>query len=196
MDKVLNIKIELEDVLVRMGANKYRTKINSELEEIISDSITCAQKIIQPKFALSIADKKIEGNKILLDNFLICSKDIFKLLKNSKKVYGIVATAGAAIDQKVDLLQNEKKTTVAYIYDSIGSVAVEQLMDNICNEIKKTAVTTIRFSPGYGDWAINNQKEFLKWLAADKIGVSLSETFQMSPRKTVSALVGIENHIK
>lgn len=196
MDKVLNIKIKLEDVLVRMGANKYRTKINSELEEIIFDSITVAQKIIQPKFALSVADKKLDGNKILLDNFIIYSKDIFKLLKNSKKVYGIVATVGGAIDQKVDLLQNEKKTTIAYIYDSIGSVAVEQLMDNICNEIKKTTVTTIRFSPGYGDWAINNQKEFLKWLAADKIGVSLSETFQMSPRKTVSALIGIENSIK
>ena len=196
MDKVLNIKIELEDVLVRMGANKYRTKINSELEEIISDSITVAQKIIQPKFALSIADKKIDGNKILLDNFVIYSKDIFKLLKNSNKVYGIVATAGVAIDQKVDLLQKEKKTTLAYIYDSIGSVAVEQIMNNICNKIKRNASTTIRFSPGYGDWGINNQKEFLKWLAADKIGVCLSETFQMSPRKTVSALLGIENTFK
>jgi len=193
MDKVLNIKIKLEDVLVRMGANKYRTKINSGLEEIISDSIAVVQKIIQPKFAISIADKQIDGKKILLDNFIICSKDIFKLLKNSKKVYGIVATAGIAIDQKVNLLQKEKETTLAYIYDSIGSVAVEQLIDNICNEIKKTSITTMRFSPGYGDWPINNQKEFLKWLAADKIGVSLSETFQMSPRKTVSALLGVEN---
>lgn len=191
MNNVLNIKIKFEDVLVRMGANKYRTKINSNIEEIILESIDIAQKIFKPKFATSIADKKIEGNKIILDNFVIYSKDIFNLLKNSKKVFGMVATVGSSIDEKVTALQNENNTLSAYIYDSIGSVAVEQLVNNICNEIKKTNKTTNRFSVGYGDWTIDNQKEFLKWLAADRIGITLSNSFQMSPKKTVSALLGI-----
>lgn len=191
MNNVLNIKIKFEDVLVRMGANKYRTRINSNIEEIILESIDIAQKILKPKFATSIADKKIEGNKIILDNFVINSKDIFNLLKNSEKVIGMVATVGSAIDEKVLSLQNENNTLSAYVYDSIGSVAVEQLVDNICNEIKKTNVTTNRFSVGYGDWTIDNQKGFLKWLAADKIGITLSSSFQMIPRKTVSAVLGI-----
>ena len=191
MNNVLNIKIKFEDVLVRMGANKYRTKINSNIEEIILEAIDIAQKILKPKYATSIAVKKIDGSKIVLDNFIIYSKDIFNLLKNSQKVLGIVATVGDAIDQKVLALHDEGKTLASYIYDSIGSVAVEELINNICNEIKKTNVTTFRFSPGYGDWHISNQKEFLKWLAADKIGVKLSGSFQMTPRKTVSAILGI-----
>ena len=196
MNNISNIKIKFEDVLVRMGANKYKTKINPNIKEIILEAIDISQKILKPKFATSIADKKVEDNKIILDNFVICSKDIFNLLKDSKKVFGMVATVGAAIDEKVSALQKENNTLMAYIYDSIGSVAVEQLVNNICDEIRKTNVTTNRFSVGYGDWTIDNQEGFLKWLAADKIGISLSSSFQMSPRKTVSALFGIKDTIK
>jgi cobalamin-dependent methionine synthase I len=51
----------------------------------------------------------------------------------------------------------------------------------------------MRFSPGYGDWAIQNQKDFLQWLGADKLGITLAPSLQMMPRKSVSALLGIIN---
>ncbi|GAB1401945.1 hypothetical protein MASR1M68_08560 [Elusimicrobiota bacterium] len=194
MSQIYNLKINYNDVLVRMGANKFKTHIDGKTENLITESIDNVQKILQPKYALSYINKKIEKDKIIIEDFVIESKDIIKLLEKSDIICGFVATIGHAIDIKIDLLQKQNKA-LAYIYDSIGSVAIEQLVNNINEEIKKSnsgSAITRRFSVGYGDWKIENQKPFLKWLGADKIGITLSDTFQMSPMKSVSAIMGLE----
>lgn len=195
MNNILNLEIKYEEVLVRMGANKYKTKIDEKTKTAVLDCIELAKKIIRPKYAVCFAAKQMEKGKLLLGDFEIKSVDILKLLKNSKTVCGIVATIGSPIDEKIiSLSEKEKNVALSYIYDSIGSVAVEELTDNICNDIKmKRGNSTLRFSPGYGDWGIESQKPFLKWLGAEKIGVTLSQSCQMLPMKSVSALFGLEN---
>lgn len=191
-NEIINLKINYEDVLVRMGANKYRTKIDTKIETTILETIDLAKKLLQPKYAVSIATKKIQNTEIFLDDFRINSKDIFKLLEHSEQVCGIIATIGFSIDSKISFFLEQKEIMPAFILDSIGSVAIEELIENICADIKeKYGPTTMRFSPGYGDWPIQNQKDFLHWLGAEKIGIVLSPTFQMVPRKSVSALFGI-----
>jgi hypothetical protein len=191
-NEIVNLKISYDDVLVRMGANKYRTKIDSKIETTILETIDLAKKLLQPKYAVSLATKKINGTEIFLDDFSINSKDIFKLLENSNLVCGLIATIGFSIDTKISFFLEQKEIMPAFILDSVGSVAIEELVENICNDIsEKYGTTTMRFSPGYGDWHIQNQKDFLKWLGAEKIGITLSPSFQMIPRKSVSALLGI-----
>jgi len=191
-ENILNLKINYSDVLVRMGANKYRTKIDTRIETSILEMISLSKKILQPKYALSFAEKNVKDNKIFLDDFCINSKDIFKLLENSNSVCGLIATIGFSIDTKISYLLERKDIMSAFILDSIGSVAIEELVENICNDIAtQYGTTTMRFSPGYGDWTISNQAGFLEWLGAGKLGIVLSPTFQMVPRKSVSALLGI-----
>lgn len=195
--EILNLKINYDSVIMRMGANKHKTKIEDNIKNSIIESIEFAKKLFKPKYAVSFADKRSAENKIFLDGFIIESTDILKLLEKSYSVCGIAATIGSSLDDKIDLLLEEKKLALSYIYDAIGSVAIEELVDNICNDVKlnkskENISYTRRFSPGYGDWPIENQKDFLKWLGADKIGISLSESCQMFPRKSVSAIFGME----
>jgi len=49
---------------------------------------------------------------------------------------------------------------------------------------------TPRFSPGYGDLSLDHQKGLLKYVEADKIGISLSETMVMLPEKSITAVIG------
>lgn len=192
-ENILNLKINYEDVLVRMGANKYKTKIDDSIKTSILEMIDLSKKLLQPNYAISLSKKNTKDDEIILENFTINSRDIFKLLENSNQVCGIIATIGLSIDTKISLFLEQKEILPAFILDSIGSVAIEELVNNICNDIKtKYGQTTMRFSPGYGDWPIQNQKDFLKWLGADKIGIILSPTFQMIPRKSVSAVMGIK----
>lgn len=191
-ENVLNLKINYNNVLVRMGANKYRTKIDTRIETSILEMISLSKRLLQPKYALSFATKNIKGTEIYLDDFCINSKDIFKLLENSNSVCGLIATVGFSIDTKISYFLERKDIMSAFILDSIGSVAIEELVENICNDINiKYGTTTMRFSPGYGDWAIQNQKNFLQWLGADSLGITLTPSLQMMPRKSVSALLGI-----
>lgn len=191
-DKILNLKIDYNKVLTRMGANKYRTKIDTRIETSILETISLSKKLLQPKYALSFAEKNIQNNQIFLDDFCINSTDIFKLLENSNLVCGLIATIGFSLDTKISYFLERKDIMSAFILDSVGSVAIEELVENICNDIAENyGTTTMRFSPGYGDWGIQNQKNFLQWLGAEKLGIVLSPAFQMIPRKSVSALLGI-----
>ena len=48
-----------------------------------------------------------------------------------------------------------------------------------------------RFSPGYGDFDIHHQEEILRMLDAHKkIGLSMTESYMLTPTKSVTALIG------
>jgi cobalamin-dependent methionine synthase I len=49
-----------------------------------------------------------------------------------------------------------------------------------------------RFSPGYGDFVLENQKIFFDLLEMREAGISLSKTFQLIPEKTVTAITGLK----
>jgi cobalamin-dependent methionine synthase I len=122
-----------------------------------------------------------------------------KLFQDCVKAYGIAVTIGPFLEQKRGVYISENEPARAVILDAIGSVAAEQLAEMAQTRIREEAekaglTTTRRFSPGYGDWPIESQKEFLKWLGAENIGINLNANFQMIPEKSVSAILGVKNH--
>ena len=51
-----------------------------------------------------------------------------------------------------------------------------------------------RFSPGYGDFDLGAQRDILNVLNADKIlGIKLGSNLLMTPKKTITAVQGVEN---
>ena len=48
-----------------------------------------------------------------------------------------------------------------------------------------------RFSPGYGDWDVHAQPDLLRLTQAETIGISLTESFMLRPRKSVTAVIGL-----
>ena len=79
--------------------------------------------------------------------------------------------------------------------DVIGSVAVEELAEKVSEMAEQRAkqslmTTTFRFSPGYGDFELENQKGIFKLLDPAKIGITLTEKLIMIPRKSISGIIG------
>jgi len=125
-------------------------------------------------------------------------EDIKNHLGNSKQVILLAATLGVEIDREIrrlELISINK----AYLLNEIACETIEAVCDYACAEMKKVlkktynGVHTTRFSPGYGDFPLSLQPEFLKLLSAEKnLGVTADkESFLLSPRKTVTAVVGI-----
>jgi 5-methyltetrahydrofolate--homocysteine methyltransferase len=83
----------------------------------------------------------------------------------------------------------------AVVLDSFASVAIEQLCnkaDKILAEKYKDSYLTFRFSPGYGDYPLELQREFLNILDAPrKIGLTVNDSFLLTPTKSVTAIIGI-----
>ncbi|HEY8803532.1 MAG TPA: vitamin B12 dependent-methionine synthase activation domain-containing protein, partial [Clostridium sp.] len=117
---------------------------------------------------------------------------------NSKKCVVMAATLGTSVDSRI-AYYSRFNITKGLIMDACATTAIEYLCDELQNEIMQNALKddlhiTTRYSPGYGDFSINNQAEILNILDAyKKIGLSVTENSIMLPRKSVTALIGLSD---
>ena len=194
---VSNIKISYDDVLQRLGYLKTSERPAQNLEIQIKECIETAQKLIAPKSVIAFDNITVSENLITFENgYKIKSLQAAKLFANCFKAYGTAVTIGAALEKKRNDLIAQKETFKAIILDAAGSVAAEEAVETVNAQIKEfeesnNNITTKRFSPGYGDWKLEAQEDFLKWTGAKQIGISLTASFQMQPEKSVSAIVGV-----
>ena len=138
--------------------------------------------------------RKIEASTVTLEGDVkLKSAKISKTFRKCDRITFFLATLGEQVDDVISSSLKEKKLSDAYIYDAIGSAAVEATVENFQNKMDSTVKennqrTTLRFSPGYCDWKINEQKKVFSVLENDLIDVDLSESYLMAPRKSVSGV--------
>ena len=84
--------------------------------------------------------------------------------------------------------------------DALGSALAEQAADMVEAELRQQAARegkylTGRFSPGYGDWDIAVQPLVAAALdTVRKAGLCVTSTNLMTPRKSVTAILGVSDH--
>ncbi|MDO5702516.1 MAG: vitamin B12 dependent-methionine synthase activation domain-containing protein, partial [Lachnospiraceae bacterium] len=89
------------------------------------------------------------------------------------------------------------RVTRALIADAAGSALIESWCDEVNDSIRHEAsalglFARPRFSPGYGDFPLEFQREIFNVLEVQKrIGITLSEQLLMLPAKSVTALIGL-----
>lgn len=117
-------------------------------------------------------------------------------LKGCEKVILLAVTLGEAIEARVTEHFAAGGYTRSLLLDAAATAAVEQVADGLEKAVKlSTAARGFamrwRFSPGYGDWPLTQQPELLRLSRAEEIGISLTEAFMLSPRKSITALIGL-----
>lgn len=122
-------------------------------------------------------------------------KQVAKLLKDCSRVYVMACTLGAHADRMIEL-KGFLSPTLGMLTDACASAWIESWCDRCQEEIAKALEPgeklTFRFSPGYGDLPLSDQKPVLAQLQADKrLGLFLTESFLMTPRKSVVAILGV-----
>lgn len=121
------------------------------------------------------------------------SKNLCENLKDCKKVLLLAATIGALFDRlitKYSLLSPAK----ALMFQAIGAERIEALCDAFSNDYisENDVLLKPRFSAGYGDLALDIQKDIFRILNCSKnIGLSLCDSLLMLPTKSVTAFIGI-----
>ena len=98
-------------------------------------------------------------------------------------------------------ISSDKDPLLGYIYDVLGSVVVEKATDKMENRLQESLRSenlnlSDRFSPGYCDWLVAEQKKLFELLPSDFCQVSLSDSCLMSPIKSVSGFIGIGAGLK
>ena len=132
----------------------------------------------------------LEGNRGLN------SMKLSRTIKGSREIVCFVATIGDQIDHEISRLLNKKRISDAYVLDALGSVTVENIVEQFQESMRKDYKTqekalSLRFSPGYCDWPLTEQKKIFQLLDSKIIGVELTDVCLMQPRKSISGIFGI-----
>lgn len=151
----------------------------------------------KPKLIFKVFDILSRDDKIILSNtkLYLPGDNIKNLLKDSNRCCVFAATLGVSVDALIRRLEVED-ITLGFIADNLASALIEQVCDKAEDVIKESldnATLTPRFSCGYGDLPLSLQGDFLSALdAQSKIGLTVTDTLIMMPRKSVTAVLGIK----
>ena len=170
--------------------------IDSEIDQLMEE----VQIIAHPRYTYLIFECQAKATEqeihVLGTNLILTGHSIYQHLKHAKKVVLLAATLGIEVERQI---RSYSLTTMSksVILDACCTEYVEKICDlaecQIEQETEKEGFTmNRRFSPGYGDLPLTIQPDFLAVLEADRrLGIQLSETLLMIPRKSVTAIIGL-----
>ena len=144
----------------------------------------------------------MEQSRVLIEPKAIYVDAAGKDLPGSEMFAGLervafcVCTIGPKLEERVTALTKEGDMLAAVVLDAIGSAAAEAVARYSNDRIEEMAAadglkTSCRASPGYGDWDVKEQKNLFDLVPAGRIGVTLTDSSMMVPRKSVSFAVHI-----
>jgi len=126
-------------------------------------------------------------------------EDIARHLAGCGRCALLAVTLGAQVDS-IQRAANAVDMAYAVVLDALASVAAEAAADAAQQELQKALAAqglflTERFSPGYGDYPLAVQNELIRLLDAPrKIGLAATPTHLLTPRKSITAVLGIADH--
>jgi cobalamin-dependent methionine synthase I len=179
-DKNIEVNIEDKEVLRLLGYNIKSKQPSQTIYSTISELRKQLHELLEPKAVYQIFDlSELKAREIY---------------NSAEKISFCICTIGSKLEQRVSQLIQQGDMLRALILDAFGSDAVEQVEKRAYKEICQRAEqlhlkSSVRFSPGYGKWSLEEQHYIFSILPANIINVSLTCSLMMIPRKSVSFAV-------
>lgn len=188
------MKVDRKETLRYLG---YRgQEADYQTGELIEEVTEELEKNSLPKSVYREYDCKVNGNEVEIGDFKVTSSHLSKNLQGCQRAVILAATIGRCADlmiKKYSVINMAKATVV----QAAGASAIENYVDEVEAEIRNNAEARgfylrPRFSPGYGDFPLDCQKEIFQMLECSKrIGITLTEGNLMMPTKSVTAIIGL-----
>lgn len=179
----MNIQIHREELLKQIG---HKEPPQPRLLEMVDEVLGLLEQLFEPKQAF----KEIEDQK-----------DLPPFLIGAVLKYTGAATLGLKFENKVKDLFDEGKPAEAYILDIAGSIAITKTGNLLWDEIRQDAAAKgfkkgLRRTPGCRGIEIETQQWIFDRLADPELGITLTESCMMVPRKSLSFLARFGGKLK
>lgn len=193
----LPIHIPLGETYRYMGFPEHLKNIPPQIAQMAEEEIAQSITFIVPRATYYTCDYDAE-------QFIVYNKErklsvlgagIRTHLAQCTKATLFTCTVGQTIETKIDAYFKAGEFTRALILDAIGSAAVEYVADTLNQYLHNAAYheqfsLVSRFSPGYGGWDLAIQKDLVSMAGGIEIGIEVTETSLLIPRKSVSGIIG------
>lgn len=178
-EKIEKFQFNLNEnhILRRIGHKNRQNKINDTLIDIIHEEKEKLNSLLHAAAVYKILDYS-ETNQ-------------HPIFKNADKVALSICTIGPGVESESTRLMKKNEMLRGLVVDALGSEAAEEAAEQVdkilCKKARKMDLwPSRRFSPGYKNWDIKEQKYIFQILPVEDIGVTLTKSYMMVPRKSVS----------
>lgn len=179
----------------RREALRYlRADMRDEASGILVDTVYLKlRNEVQARHVLQKHRIKVDTAGVTLDcgvRFTSC--DLARHLQGCDTALLLGATLGSRVDVAI------RRLALGSVAEGAAAQAVAaSLIESYCDQVQAKADTDglaqrPRFSPGYGDWSLQEQRLLFPILNCAKlIGLTLTDGLMMAPSKSVTAVIGL-----
>lgn len=174
-----------------------RQEADEKVSELIEECVEELEAAASPKSIYRVYPFMFMSEEELdFTVFRTKSRSLSRNLKDCEQVILFAATLGAEVDsliRKYTKLQMSKAVTM----QAAATAMIESYCDEVNTELKesfekKGLYLRPRFSPGYGDFPLECQRDITSVLeTAKRIGIMLTDSLLMTPSKSVTAVMGV-----
>jgi len=191
----MKVYIDPDEVFRYIAAKPLSSDSKWKLQ--VEEAIAQTEAQISPRFCYRFFSFCAQENGVVLEKtaLFLPGQNIKQHLKKSDGCVLLAATLGVEMDFLLRQVSTVNMTR-GLLLDACADAAIESLCDLACKEILNKLPCgkklTNRYSPGYGDLPLSVQKTFLQTIDAQrKIGLHVSDASILTPRKSVTAILGI-----
>lgn len=177
---------------------RVRGEAPEDLREQVERTARELANSLQPRYVYRAFPLEFDANGVVLQGsgVTLTGGLAQKMLQRCSAAVLLCATLGMAFEQRLRATER-RDMGGAVILDACGSAWVESGCDAAEREIAARfpgQYLTDRFSPGYGDLPLALQPAVLTALDAQRrLGIHLSDSFLMTPSKSVTAVIGVSD---
>ena len=184
--------VNRREILRYAGVREETPELAALLEDTLAELLpTLAGRVCWQEFPLTR-----EENGLDLGFTCTGSDSLAQNLAGCDRIIVFAATLGLGPDRLI-ARYGRLSPAKALLLQAIGTERIEDLCDRFCDSIRMEACRrglsmAPRFSPGYGDFPLTVQQDIFRVLdCSQKIGLTLNDSFLMSPSKSVTAIIGL-----
>ena len=194
------LTFDLDDVLRSQGAEPSSLRARSpRLLEIAERALEEGRGLLQPKvYVNELMVAGIRHERIVLEGEgspYLGGKLVMQHFMKARKIHAMLCTIGGRIDTRIAECMRTNPT-YALALNAVGSAAVEALSSGACRRLEDEVAAdgmqvSIPLSPGMVDWPVEDgQAQLFRLFEGEEVDVQLTSGFMMSPRKSLSMVVG------
>ncbi|NLY55363.1 MAG: hypothetical protein GX058_02510 [Firmicutes bacterium] len=194
----LEVRIELSEALRYLGFRARRSPLTPEVLAVCRQMCELAEQLVRPagigfEYPVVCSEQQIS----IGEHLHISGARTRRRLGRISRAYLFAVTIGSAVEDQANYLFEQGEYTKGAVLDAIGSVAVESLAEQVNQALRRRAgqlglSAGERISPGYGDWPLEAQHDLFPLTQGERIGISLNKSGLLVPRKSITALIGID----
>ncbi len=135
-----------------------------------------------------------DNRPLLAEKYPLNSRRLSFLLKKCRKAVVYIVSLGKRLDNALSTALDEN-ISFGTTFDTVASKAVEEAANyiekHVSENLRANEGITCRYSPGYCDWPLTEQEKIFRMFPEGSHGVELGDNYLMSPRKSISGIIGI-----